>query len=89
MLLRLLLPVVKEERSASSKRAFANACAMVLKYSTPSQAQKLIDDTTNLHSGDRNDQIACAILLKSYASTAADVLNGYHASIVPVLFVSR
>ncbi|XP_011080457.1 proteasome-associated protein ECM29 homolog [Sesamum indicum] len=88
-LLKLLLPVVKDERSASSKRAFANACAMVLKFAAPSQAQKLIEDTANLHSGDRNDQIACAILLKSYASTAADTLNGYHAVIVPVIFVSR
>ncbi|KAL2238547.1 UNVERIFIED_CONTAM: hypothetical protein Sindi_1046400, partial [Sesamum indicum] len=87
-LLKLLLPVVKDERSASSKRAFANACAMVLKFAAPSQAQKLIEDTANLHSGDRNDQIACAILLKSYASTAADTLNGYHAVIVPVIFVS-
>ncbi|KAK6119824.1 hypothetical protein DH2020_046449 [Rehmannia glutinosa] len=58
-------------------------------FTTPSQAQKLIEDTANLHSGDRNDQIACAILLKSYASTAADTLNGYHAIIVPVIFVSR
>ncbi|KAL7151950.1 hypothetical protein ABFS83_04G066100 [Erythranthe nasuta] len=89
ILLRLLLPVVKDERSASSKRAFANACAIVLKYAAPSQAQKLIEDTSNLHSGDRNDQISCAILLKSYASTAADTLNGYHTIIVPVLFVSR
>ncbi|KAL8055605.1 hypothetical protein ABFX02_04G067300 [Erythranthe guttata] len=89
ILLRLLLPVVKDERSASSKRAFANACAIVLKYAAPSQAQKLIEDTSNLHSGDRNDQISCAILLKSYASTAADILNGYHTIIVPVLFVSR
>ncbi|KAL8545025.1 hypothetical protein ACS0TY_005289 [Phlomoides rotata] len=88
-LLKLLLPVVKDERSASSKRALANACAVVLKYAAPSQAQKLIEDTACLHSGDRNEQIACAILLKSYASTAADTLNGYHAIIVPVIFVSR
>ncbi|KAL6519030.1 hypothetical protein OROHE_017454 [Orobanche hederae] len=89
MLLKLLFPVVRDERSASSKRAFANACALVLKYAAPSQARKLIEDTANLHSGDRNDQIACAILLKSYASTAADTLNGYHAIIVPVIFLSR
>lgn len=88
-LLKLLLPVVKDERSASSKRALANACAIVLKYTAPPQAQKLIEDTASLHFGDRNDQIACAILLKSYASTAADTLNGYHAIIVPVIFVSR
>ncbi|KAG6414017.1 hypothetical protein SASPL_126733 [Salvia splendens] len=88
-LLRLLLSVVKDERSASSRRAFASACAIVMKYAAPSQAQKLIEDTARLHSGDRNDQIACAILLKSYASTAADTLNGYQAIIVPVIFVSR
>ncbi|KAL3828680.1 hypothetical protein ACJIZ3_017482 [Penstemon smallii] len=88
-LLKLLLPVVKDEKSPLSKRAFANACAMVLKFAAPSQAQKLIEDTANLHSGNRNDQITCAILLKSYASTAADTLNGYHAIIVPVIFVSR
>ncbi|KZV44445.1 hypothetical protein F511_19346 [Dorcoceras hygrometricum] len=89
LLLRLLLPVVRDEKSTASKRAFANACALVLKYASPSQAQKLIEDTANLHSGDRNDQISCALLLKSYASMAADVLSGYHAIIVPVIFLSR
>ncbi|KAH6814295.1 ARM repeat superfamily protein, partial [Perilla frutescens var. frutescens] len=89
MLLKILLPVVKDERSASSRRALANACAMILKYAAPAQAQKLIEDTARLHSGDRNDQVACAILLKSYASTAADTLNGYQTIIVPVIFVSR
>ncbi|XP_073141185.1 uncharacterized protein [Henckelia pumila] len=89
LLLKQLLPVVRDEKSIASKRAFANACALVLKYAAPSQAQKLIEDTANLHSGDRNDQISCALLLKSYASMAADVLSGYHAIIVPVIFVSR
>ncbi|KAL2510922.1 ARM repeat superfamily protein [Abeliophyllum distichum] len=89
VLLKLLLPVVKEEKSTASKRAFASACAIVLKHAAPSQAQKLIEDTATLHSGDRNDQISCAILLKSYASMAADILNGYHTIIVPVIFLSR
>ncbi|CAA3007764.1 proteasome-associated ECM29 homolog isoform X1 [Olea europaea subsp. europaea] len=89
VLLKLLLPVVKEEKSAASKRAFASACAIILKYASPSQAQKLIEDTATLHSGDRNDQISCAILLKSYASMAADTLNGYHSIIVPIIFLSR
>uniref|UniRef100_A0A5B7B1H9 Proteasome-associated protein ECM29 n=1 Tax=Davidia involucrata TaxID=16924 RepID=A0A5B7B1H9_DAVIN len=89
MLLKLLFPVVKEEKSAAVKRAFANACATVLKYSAFSQAQKLIDDTAALHTGDRNAQISCAILLKSYSSMATDILSGYHATIVPVIFVSR
>lgn len=89
MLLRLLFQAVKEERSATSKRAFANACATVLKYATPSQAQKLIEDTAALHLGERNEQIACAVLLKSYFSSAADVLGGYNDVIVPVIFISR
>jgi proteasome component ECM29 len=88
-LLKLLFPVVKEEKSASSKRAFANACAIVLKYATPSQTDKLIEDTAALHTGDRNCQIACALLLKSYSSAASDVLSGYHATVVPVIFLSR
>lgn len=88
-LLKILFPVTKEERSVSSKRAFANACAVVLKYSGPSQAQKLIEDTSNLHAGDRNAQVTCAILLKSYSSMATDILSGYHAVIVPIIFISR
>ncbi|KAK7856729.1 proteasome adapter and scaffold protein ecm29 [Quercus suber] len=89
MLLRLLFPVVMEEKSVAAKRAFANACAIVLKHATPLQAQKLIEETAALHTGDRNAQISCAILLKSYSSMASDVVSGYHAAIVPVIFLSR
>ncbi|XP_058196346.1 uncharacterized protein LOC131312529 isoform X1 [Rhododendron vialii] len=89
ILLKLLFPVVKEEKSGLSKRAFANACAIVLKYAAISQAQKLIEDTAALHTGDRNAQISCAMLMKSYSSVASDILSGYHAIIVPVIFVSR
>lgn len=89
MLLRLLFPVVKEEKSAAAKRAFASACASVLKYAAPSQALKLIEETAALHIDDKNSQISCAILLKSYSSVASDVLSGYHAVIVPVIFISR
>lgn len=89
MLLRVLFPVVREEKSAVAKRAFAGACAMVLKYAGPSQAQKIIDDTTALHTGEKNEQISCAILLKNYSSIALDVLSGYHATILPVIFISR
>lgn len=89
MLVRLLFPVVKEERSAISKRAFANACAMVLKHSNLAQIEKLIDDTAALHTGDKNSQVSCAVLLKSFFSTAGDVVSGYHAAIFPVIFISR
>ncbi|XP_052205851.1 uncharacterized protein LOC127810408 isoform X2 [Diospyros lotus] len=89
MLLKILFPVIKEEKSASSKHAFGNACAIVLKYAAPSLAQKLIEDASALHSGDRNAQISCAILLKCCSSMASDVLSGYHAVVVPVIFVSR
>ncbi|KAE9462120.1 hypothetical protein C3L33_05968, partial [Rhododendron williamsianum] len=89
ILLKLLFPVVKEEKSGLSKRAFANACAIVLKYAAISQAQKLIEDTAALHTGDRNAQISCAMLMKSYSSVASDILSGYHDIIVPVIFVSR
>lgn len=89
MLLRLLFPVVKEEKSAAAKRAFASACASVLKYAAPSHAQKLIEETAALHIDDKNSQMSCAILLKSYSSVASDVLSGYHAVILPVIFISR
>lgn len=89
MLLKLLFPVVKEEKSATAKRAFASACAIVLKYAAPPQAQKLIEDCAALHTGDRNAQITCAVLLKSFSSTASDVVSGYHAAIIPVIFLSR
>nr|KJB35643.1 hypothetical protein B456_006G122400 [Gossypium raimondii] len=89
MLLRSLFPVVKEEKSTAAKRAFAGALAIVLKHSTPSQAQKLIEDTAALHAGDRNAQISCVYLLKSYSSIASDVLSGYNTVIIPVIFTSR
>ncbi|MFQ6631674.1 hypothetical protein Gotur_009003 [Gossypium turneri] len=89
MLLRSLFPVVKEEKSTAAKRAFAGALAIVLKHSTPSQAQKLIEDTAALHTGDRNAQISCVYLLKSYSSIASDVLSGYNTVIIPVIFTSR
>ncbi|MED6172000.1 hypothetical protein PIB30_046082 [Stylosanthes scabra] len=89
MLVRLLFPVVKEEKSTTAKRAFASACAKVLKYIAVSQAQKLVEDTAALHAGDKNSQIACAYLLKSYSSVASDVVGGYHAVIIPVIFLSR
>ncbi|CAH1427060.1 unnamed protein product [Lactuca virosa] len=88
-LLRLLFQVVKEEKSGASKRAFANSCAFVIKYAAPSQVHKLIEETAALYNGDRNSQIACALLLKSYASTAGDILSGYYATVVPVIFLSR
>ncbi|GAB2277082.1 hypothetical protein Dimus_011791 [Dionaea muscipula] len=89
MLLKLLFPAVLNERSGSAKRAFASSCAMVLKYSTASQAQKLVEETSALHVGDKNAQVSCAILLKSYASLAGDVVSGYQAIILPVAFVER
>ncbi|CAJ1971242.1 unnamed protein product [Sphenostylis stenocarpa] len=89
MLVRLLFPVVKEEKGTAAKRAFASACAKILKYTPVSQAQRLIEDTVALHSGDKNSQIACAFLLRSYSSMASDVVSGYHAAIIPVIFFSR
>ncbi|KAL2941950.1 Proteasome adapter and scaffold protein ECM29 [Bienertia sinuspersici] len=88
-LLRLLFSAVVEERSGSAKRAFASAFAMALKYSTPTQAQQSIDDVAALHAGDRNSQVSCAVLLKSCTSLAADVITGYHVTILPVIFISR
>ncbi|KAM2630644.1 hypothetical protein TB1_029488 [Malus domestica] len=88
-LLRLLFPVVKDEKSAASKRAFSGACAAVLKHAAPTQAEKLIDDTVALHTGDKNYQVSCAILLKSYSSVASDALSGYLAAIIPAIFISR
>ncbi|XP_019163794.1 PREDICTED: proteasome-associated protein ECM29 homolog isoform X2 [Ipomoea nil] len=88
-LLKLLFHAVKDEKSATAKRGFASACATVLKYATPTLAQKLIEDTAALQSGDRSAQISCAILLKSYSSNATDILSGYSAVTVPVIFISR
>ncbi|KAF8664644.1 hypothetical protein HU200_054353 [Digitaria exilis] len=89
LLLKLLYSAVLEERSSAAKRAFASSCATVLKYASPSQAQKLIEDTTSLHSGGKNDQLSGAILIKAYLSNAADILGGYNAVVIPVIFVSR
>ncbi|CAL4904358.1 unnamed protein product [Urochloa decumbens] len=89
LLLKLLYSAVLEERSSAAKRAFASSCATVLKYASPSQAQKPIEDTTSLHSGGKNDQLSGAILIKAYLSNAADILGGYNAVVIPVIFVSR
>uniref|UniRef100_A0A0E0BNM0 Uncharacterized protein n=1 Tax=Oryza glumipatula TaxID=40148 RepID=A0A0E0BNM0_9ORYZ len=88
-LLRLLYSAVLEEKSSAAKRAFASTCAAVLKYASPSQAQKLIEDTTSLHLGEKNAQLSAAILIKSYLSNAADILSGYNAVVLPVIFASR
>ncbi|CAE6013918.1 unnamed protein product [Arabidopsis arenosa] len=89
MLLKLLFPVAKEEKSSSAKRAFSSACGIVLKYSSPSQAQSLIEETAALHSGDRSSQIACASLFKSFSSTASDIMSSHQSAIVPAIFISR
>ncbi|KXG27681.1 proteasome-associated protein ECM29 homolog isoform X1 [Sorghum bicolor] len=89
ILLKLLYSAVLEERSSAAKKAFASSCATVLKYASPPQAQKLIEDTTSLHSGGKNDQLSGAILIKAYLSNAADILGGYNAVVIPVIFVSR
>ncbi|CAO2140782.1 unnamed protein product [Urochloa humidicola] len=89
LLLKLLYSAVLEERSSAAKRAFASSCATVLKYASPSQAQKLIEDTASLHSGGKNDQLSSAILIKAFLSNAADILGGYNAVVIPVIFVSR
>ena len=74
LLLKLLYSAVLEERSSAVKRAFASSCATVLKYASPSQAQKLIEDTTSLHFGGKNDQLSGAILIKAYLSNASDII---------------
>ncbi|XP_066339222.1 uncharacterized protein [Miscanthus floridulus] len=89
ILLKLLYSAVLEERSSTAKKAFASSCATVLKYASLPQAQKLIEDTTSLHSGGKNDQLSGAILIKAYLSNAADILGGYNAVVIPVIFVSR
>ncbi|KAH0466003.1 hypothetical protein IEQ34_006106 [Dendrobium chrysotoxum] len=78
MLSKLLFRATLEEKRGAAKRSFAAACAITLKYGSPSLAQKLIEDT-----------VSCGVLLKNYANIAADVLSGYHATIIPVVFVSR
>lgn len=88
-LLKLLFSAVLEEKSSMAKKAFASSCATVLKYASPSQAQKLIVDTASLHSSGKNDQLSGAILIKAYLTNAADVLSGYNAVVIPVIFSSR
>ncbi|KAF7850461.1 hypothetical protein BT93_L5473 [Corymbia citriodora subsp. variegata] len=88
-LLKLLFGAVKKEKSSAVKHAFSGACALVLKHASTSRAQTLVEDSTALHAGDKNSQISCAILLKSFLSTAPDVVSGYYAEILPVIFISR
>lgn len=89
MLSKLLFQATIDEKQGAAKRSFAASCAIILKYGSPTLVQKLIEDTVALHLGERNSQVSCAVLLKKYANLAADVLSGYHAIIIPVIFVSR
>uniref|UniRef100_A0A1D1XKS2 Proteasome-associated protein ECM29 n=1 Tax=Anthurium amnicola TaxID=1678845 RepID=A0A1D1XKS2_9ARAE len=89
MLLKPLLRAVMEEKTNAAKQAFATACATTLKYAGASNAQKIIEETVALHLGDRNAHISCAILLKNYLNIAADIVSGYHATVLPVVFVAR
>ncbi|XP_056162562.1 uncharacterized protein LOC130136561 [Syzygium oleosum] len=88
-LLKLLFRAVKMEERSAVKRAFSGACALVLKHASASQAQKLIEDSTALHAGDKISQTSCAILLKSFLSVAPDVVSGYYKVILPAIFISR
>ncbi|KAF3327246.1 proteasome-associated protein ECM29 isoform X1 [Carex littledalei] len=88
-LLKTLFHAVLDEKSSSVKRAFASSCAVILKYASQAQAQKLIEDTTALHLGEKNAQVSGAVLLRAYYNNAAEVLSGYNAVIIPVTFVSR
>ncbi|KAF8017212.1 hypothetical protein BT93_H2414 [Corymbia citriodora subsp. variegata] len=88
-LLKLLFGAVKKEKSSAVKRAFSGACALLLKHASTSRAQTLVEDSTSLHAGDKNSQISCAILLKSFLSTAPNVVSGYYAEILSAIFISR
>lgn len=88
-LVKLLFHAVIEEKSGLAKRAFASASAIILKYAGPALAQKIIEDTASLHSGDRNSQLSCGILFKNYSSFASDLIGGYQATVLPVSFISR
>ncbi|XP_056161044.1 uncharacterized protein LOC115693959 [Syzygium oleosum] len=88
-LLKLLFRAVKMEERSAVKRDFSGACALVLKHASASQAQKLIEDSTALHAGDKNSQTSFAILLKSFLSIAPDVVSGYYKVILPAIFISR
>ncbi|CAI8594976.1 unnamed protein product [Vicia faba] len=50
---------------------------------------KFIEDTAALSAGNKSSQIACAFILRSYSSRATYVIGGYHAVIIPVVFLSR
>ncbi|XP_078435505.1 ARM repeat superfamily protein isoform X2 [Wolffia australiana] len=88
-LLKPLFNAVLEEKGSAAKRAFATACASSLKSAGASQMQKIIDETAALHLGDRSAQISCATLLRSFLNIAGDRVGGYHAVILPVIFVAR
>ncbi|KAF7852405.1 hypothetical protein BT93_L0950 [Corymbia citriodora subsp. variegata] len=77
-LLKLLFGAVKSEKSPAVKCAFSDACALVLKYASAPQARELIEDSTALHAGDKNSQISCAILLKSFLTIALEAVGGYY-----------
>eukprot|EP01018_Ginkgo_biloba_P028632 Gb_39358 [translate_table: standard] len=90
-LVKVLFPAVQGEKSAAGRRAFAAACAGLLRHAGSAQTQKMIEDTVALYTsgGDRGAQVASALLLKNFSHQAADTVKGYHTIILPVAFVAR
>jgi hypothetical protein len=88
-ILKTLFHAVLDEKNSSVKRAFTSSCAIILKRASQAQAQKLIEDTTALHLGEKNAQVSGAVLLRAYLNNAVEVLNGYSAVVIHVTFVSR
>jgi proteasome component ECM29 len=84
-----ILKTLFHEKSSSVKRTFTSSCAIILKYASLAQAQKLIEDTTALHLGEKNAQVSGAVLLRAYFNNVAEVLSCYSVVVVPVTFVSR
>lgn len=90
-LVKVLFPAVEREKSSASKKAFAAACGGLLKYAGSAQAQKMIEDSIALYTsvGDKETQVASAILLKTFSQQAADIVKGYHTIVLPVVFMAR
>jgi len=59
-----------------------------LKYASQAQAQKLIEDTTALHLGEKNAQVSGVVLLRAYFNNLAEVFSGYSVVVIPMTFFS-
>ncbi|XP_024544607.1 proteasome adapter and scaffold protein ECM29 [Selaginella moellendorffii] len=89
-IMKVLIPTVISEKSTAAKKAFAAACAAVMKVSGDRLLEQLIADIVGFYkSGDKDSRIASGLLLKELSRQASDGLKQQATLVLPVAFIGR